>query len=60
MCVLCLLFVQNPVYMAAESTVELHMWRLIDKTKVWYEWALTCPVVSGIHNPHGRSYWIGL
>lgn len=51
---------QTPVYLTPECTVEIHIWRLMDKMKVWYEWALTSPVVSGIHNPHGRSSWIGL
>ena len=28
--------------------------------QVWYEWALTQPTPSPIHNPNGRSYFIGL
>ena len=28
--------------------------------QVWYEWALTEPSVSAIHNPNGRSYFVGL
>lgn len=28
--------------------------------QVWYEWAVTQPLVSSIHNPGGRSYFVGL
>lgn len=28
--------------------------------QVWYEWAVTQPLVSSIHNPSGRSHAVGL
>jgi protein arginine N-methyltransferase 5 len=28
--------------------------------QVWYEWAVTAPTPSPIHNSNGRSYWVGL
>ena len=28
--------------------------------QVWYEWAVTQPLASAIHNPAGRSYFVGL
>ena len=28
--------------------------------QVWYEWAMTAPSVTTIHNPNGRSYHVGL
>ena len=28
--------------------------------QVWYEWAMTAPHVTTIHNPNGRSYHVGL
>ncbi|KAJ3210152.1 hypothetical protein HDU67_005611 [Dinochytrium kinnereticum] len=52
--------------------LDVHFWRLTDNRKVWYEWAAvpvstangeTQSVIGGmtaIHNPGGRSYWIGL
>lgn len=46
------------------------MWRKTDKVKVWYEWMVEVFLpynsnrvkISGseIHNPGGRSSWIGL
>jgi hypothetical protein len=28
--------------------------------QVWYEWAVTTPTPSPVHNSNGRSYWVGL
>ncbi|OAY67846.1 Protein arginine N-methyltransferase 5 [Ananas comosus] len=28
--------------------------------QVWYEWCVTSPSPSAIHNSSGRSYWVGL
>lgn len=36
------------------------MWRCASRHKVWYEWAVTTPACSPIHNPSGRSYYVGL
>lgn len=36
------------------------MWRCVGRHKVWYEWAVTEPLASPIHNPGGRSYAVGL
>jgi protein arginine N-methyltransferase 5 len=52
--------VRHPQAVAKGDTVAVHVWRCVDGTKVWYEWATTSPAVSPIHNPTGRSYWIGL
>uniref|UniRef100_A0A7N6A351 Protein arginine N-methyltransferase 5 n=1 Tax=Anabas testudineus TaxID=64144 RepID=A0A7N6A351_ANATE len=38
----------------------LRFWRCNNGKKVWYEWAVTEPSCSAIHNPAGRSYTIGL
>ncbi|KAL3689090.1 hypothetical protein R1sor_015399 [Riccia sorocarpa] len=51
---------RKPIYMPAGSTLELHFWRCVAPTKVWYEWAVTAPSVSPVHNVNGRSYWVGL
>jgi protein arginine N-methyltransferase 5 len=40
--------------------MEVHMWRCVGRHKVWYEWAVTEPQASPIHNPGGRSYAVGL
>jgi len=52
--------IKNPSYVAAGSTVEIHVWRKNNKHKVWYEWAVTKPFVTPIHNQGGSSYFIGL
>eukprot|EP01105_Mastigella_eilhardi_P006288 TRINITY_DN17916_c0_g1_i1.p1 TRINITY_DN17916_c0_g1~~TRINITY_DN17916_c0_g1_i1.p1 ORF type:complete len:606 (+),score=151.62 TRINITY_DN17916_c0_g1_i1:51-1868(+) len=51
---------RNPVVVPAGSLVEVHLWRRCNKNKVWYEWTLTKPVDTPVHNPNGRSYCIGL
>jgi protein arginine N-methyltransferase 5 len=64
-----------PMYAKKGSKIVAHFWRLHDAKKVWYEWCVV-PVVSDdenketypqdvgsascIHNPGGRSHWIGL
>ncbi|BBN09504.1 type II protein arginine methyltransferase [Marchantia polymorpha subsp. ruderalis] len=51
---------RKPIYIPAGSVLELHFWRCVGPTKVWYEWAVTAPSVSPVHNVNGRSYWVGL
>lgn len=51
---------RTPVLLKPGDTASAHLWRCTSSTKVWYEWALTSPAPSPIHNPNGRSYWIGL
>ncbi|CAM9328766.1 unnamed protein product, partial [Phaeothamnion confervicola] len=51
---------RHPVTVRPGDEVEVHIWRCSGGHKVWYEWALASPQASPIHNPNGRSYWIGL
>ena len=51
---------RDPVLLRPGDTVEVLMWRCCGPGRVWYEWALAAPTVSPLHNPGGRSYWIGL
>eukprot|EP00271_Cylindrocystis_brebissonii_P015961 TRINITY_DN39061_c0_g1_i1.p1 TRINITY_DN39061_c0_g1~~TRINITY_DN39061_c0_g1_i1.p1 ORF type:complete len:675 (-),score=92.30 TRINITY_DN39061_c0_g1_i1:75-2099(-) len=51
---------RHPLYVPLGAQVECHFWRCTSPTKVWYEWSVTSPSVSPIHNPNGRSYWVGL
>ena len=51
---------RTPVVLKPGDKVSAQFWRCTSSTKVWYEWALTSPAASPIHNPNGRSYWIGL
>jgi len=47
------------MYVPACSFIEVHFWRVSTESKVWYEWCVTEPQLTAIHNPNGRSYWIG-
>ena len=40
--------------------MEAHIWRKTNGKKVWYEWCVTSPVTTKIHNASGESYYIGL
>ncbi|XP_077215351.1 SHK1 binding protein 1 isoform X1 [Tasmannia lanceolata] len=51
---------RTPVCVRPGSPLEVHFWRCCGSTKVWYEWCVTSPSASPIHNPNGRSYWVGL
>ncbi|KAF8685978.1 hypothetical protein HU200_043904 [Digitaria exilis] len=51
---------RKPIYVPDGSPIEVHFWRCCAPTKVWYEWAVTTPTPSPIHNSNGRSYWVGL
>jgi len=52
---------RNPVYAAPGEKLRVHMWRMVSSSRVWYEWAVSTEHhVSPVHNPNGRSYWIGL
>nr|XP_033781486.1 protein arginine N-methyltransferase 5 [Geotrypetes seraphini] len=51
---------KQPIMLKEHDTVGVRFWRCNNGKKVWYEWAVTSPVCSAIHNPTGRSYTIGL
>ncbi|BDA41363.1 Protein arginine N-methyltransferase 5 [Coccomyxa sp. Obi] len=52
---------KEPVVLPAEAPIEVHLWRCGAHHKVWYEWALTSSTaITHIHNPNGRSYYVGL
>ncbi|GAM20427.1 hypothetical protein SAMD00019534_036020 [Acytostelium subglobosum LB1] len=52
--------IREPINVNGNNTITVHFWRNATRAKVWYEWAVTSPSISAIHNPGGRSYWIGL
>ncbi len=56
----CIVRTQTPAYVARGQIIEVEIWRRLDSHKAWYEWALTSPSISPVHNPLGRSYYIGL
>ncbi|KAI3428237.1 hypothetical protein D9Q98_006617 [Chlorella vulgaris] len=49
-----------PFHLPQGARMEVHMWRCEGQHKVWYEWAVTEPLTTCIHNPGGRSYYVGL
>ncbi|KAG0451442.1 hypothetical protein HPP92_026247 [Vanilla planifolia] len=51
---------RSPVYVPSGYQLEVQFWRCCAPSKVWYEWCVTSPVVSPLHNVNGRSYWVGL
>eukprot|EP01114_Cavostelium_apophysatum_P020862 TRINITY_DN7112_c0_g1_i1.p1 TRINITY_DN7112_c0_g1~~TRINITY_DN7112_c0_g1_i1.p1 ORF type:complete len:622 (+),score=146.02 TRINITY_DN7112_c0_g1_i1:52-1917(+) len=51
---------REPMYVPEGAIIECHFWRNCSKSKVWYEWTVSSPDNSPIHNVGGRSYWIGL
>ncbi|XP_075685045.1 protein arginine N-methyltransferase 5 [Rhinoderma darwinii] len=52
--------IKQPIPLREGDTVCVRFWRCNNGKKVWYEWAVTSPICSAIHNPTGRSYTIGL
>ncbi|KAI4337395.1 hypothetical protein L6164_015819 [Bauhinia variegata] len=51
---------RTPICVTPDSPLEVHFWRCCASTKVWYEWCVSSPSSSPIHNSNGRSYWVGL
>ncbi|AFZ80519.1 Skb1 methyltransferase family member protein [Theileria equi strain WA] len=50
--------VEKAMYVKESQVITLHIWRKCDGTRVWYEWAVTTPFTSAIHNVNGFSYSI--
>ncbi|KAJ6995400.1 protein arginine N-methyltransferase 1.5-like isoform X4 [Populus alba x Populus x berolinensis] len=47
--------------MDSETTLKQEIaWANHLSIQVWYEWCVTSPDPSAIHNSSGRSYWVGL
>ncbi|BES98722.1 protein arginine n-methyltransferase [Nesidiocoris tenuis] len=47
--------IQEPIYVRKGEIIEVVFWRRHDEKRVWYEWCITNPRISGIHNVNGRS-----
>ncbi|KAF6779390.1 hypothetical protein AHF37_00951 [Paragonimus kellicotti] len=50
----------HPVYVRAGELVTVHLWRVVNSRHVWYEWALTEPRPTRIHNGAGHAYKLTL
>mmetsp|Transcript_39198 Transcript_39198/g.155489 ORF Transcript_39198/g.155489 Transcript_39198/m.155489 type:complete len:132 (-) Transcript_39198:1524-1919(-) len=51
---------RTPLLVRSGSEIEVHIWRKCSPTQVWYEWCITEPSITAIHNPNGRSYSMSL
>uniref|UniRef100_UPI00358FBAD8 protein arginine N-methyltransferase 5 isoform X2 n=1 Tax=Myxine glutinosa TaxID=7769 RepID=UPI00358FBAD8 len=52
--------IKHPIPVHRGDPVCVCFWRCFTSQKVWYEWAVTSPSTTAMHNPAGRSYTIGL
>jgi len=50
---------RTPVYVKKGDRITCHWWRRHTEGKAWYEWSLSEPSASPIHNPGGRSWTMG-
>ncbi|RHY42291.1 hypothetical protein DYB38_000119, partial [Aphanomyces astaci] len=51
---------RTPLHVRQDDKILVCFWRQVGGGKVWYEWAVAINDTWGpIHNPNGRSYWIG-
>ncbi|RMZ94869.1 arginine N-methyltransferase 5 [Brachionus plicatilis] len=51
---------KNPIQVKQNDLITVHFWRCVSSKQVHYEWCVSSPTNSVIHNPNGRTYWIGL
>jgi len=51
--------IKNPVVLRKGDRFKSHWWRCSNEKKVWYEWTISEPSPQAVHNPGGRSYYIG-
>ncbi|XP_053677730.1 protein arginine N-methyltransferase 5 [Anopheles nili] len=45
----------EPVQLKEGDDITVHFWRCVASHKVWYEWSLSSPVVTHVHNIDGRG-----
>lgn len=50
---------KTPVNVKKGGKLRSHWWRNQNDKKVWYEWTISEPQTQAVHNPAGRSYYIG-
>ncbi|KAL1556944.1 Protein arginine N-methyltransferase 5 [Salvia divinorum] len=43
-----------PVYVKPGTHLEVHFWRCCGSTRVWYEWSVTSPSASPLHNTNKK------
>jgi len=50
----------KPILLDKGEEIQINFWRCSDKYKVWYEWCMTKPYQSIIHNIKGEMYFMSL
>lgn len=50
----------SPLILHKGEEVQVNFWRCSDKYKVWYEWCVSKPQQSAIHNVNGEMYFMSL
>jgi len=50
----------KPIFLNKGEELQINFWRSSDKYKVWYEWCMTKPHQSIIHNIKGEMYFMSL
>lgn len=50
----------KPMFLYKGDELQINFWRCSDKYKVWYEWCITKPYQSVIHNVNGEMYFMSL
>ncbi|TRY50527.1 Protein arginine N-methyltransferase [Cryptosporidium tyzzeri] len=48
--------ISNPILLKKFDKLTFNIWRKSNKDRVWYEWLVTKPSTSFIHNLNGRAY----
>ncbi|XP_001945001.1 protein arginine N-methyltransferase 5 [Acyrthosiphon pisum] len=50
----------KPILLDKGEEIQINFWRCSNKFKVWYEWCMTRPYQSIIHNIKGEMYFMSL
>ncbi|VDO72426.1 unnamed protein product [Schistosoma margrebowiei] len=51
---------EYPIHVRSKDRITLYLWRNVSSRYVWYEWVLTEPRPTKIHNAAGHVYKIAL
>lgn len=46
--------ISDPIQLKAGDQIEVNFWRCVSSHQVWYEWSVSSPSITHIHNHRGR------
>ena len=52
--------ISSPIHVKKGHEIGVEFWRVVNDKNVWYEWCVTSPTISKIHNINGVSSNMGL